>query len=305
MAGTNDDTSTELSPTYTYERPGTYMARFTATDPNGQSATVSVEVEVTAPPSECPQNNVRSDEFEGSSLDTNRWSIIRPDNTRPPTVENGSLNFPIDIGSLYGAGASARNIIVQPLPDDAVEVTAKITTEPLTENYQQAGLRVYQDDNNWASVHMIYAGGNRDFEFIYENTPTGGTTFTRNETADKLGGIPADSPNTYWVRLISDGSTLTAAYSWDGQTFNPVGRPADISGWAAPQVGPVALSDNAATFPVASFDWIRFNPDSSGGGGGGGGGGGNDITDGFDGTALGSDWDVVRQDQTLRSAAAR
>ncbi len=159
VAGTNDDTSTELSPTYTYERPGTYLARFTATDPNGQSATTSVEVEVTPPPSECPQDNVRSDEFEGNSLDTNRWSIIRPDNTRPPTVANGSLNFPIDVGSLYGTGMSARNIIVQPLPDGAVEVTAKITTEPLTENYQQAGLRVYAGDEDWASVHMIYAGG--------------------------------------------------------------------------------------------------------------------------------------------------
>ena len=32
VAGTTDDTSTQLSPTYTYERPGTYLARFTATD---------------------------------------------------------------------------------------------------------------------------------------------------------------------------------------------------------------------------------------------------------------------------------
>ena len=119
-------------------------------------------------------------------------------------------------------------------------MTAKITTDPLTENYQQAGLRVYQDDNNWASVHMIYAGTGRDFEFIYEN---GGNP--RNEAADKLGGIPADAPLTYWVRLVSDGSTLRAEYSYDGVEFDPVGRDADISGWAAPQVGPVALSDNA------------------------------------------------------------
>ena len=69
--------------------------------------------------------------------------MIRPDATRPPTVSGGNLNFPIDNGSLYGPGTSARNIIVQPLPDGDVEVTAKITTEPLIENYQQAGLRVY------------------------------------------------------------------------------------------------------------------------------------------------------------------
>jgi cytochrome c len=289
VAGTNEDTSTEQNPTYTYERPGTYMARFTATDPHGQSATSSVEVRVAAPPSQCPQDNVRSDEFDGDSLDTNRWTIIRPDNTRPPTVQGGALRFPIDQGSLYGPGTSARNIIVQPLPDGDVEVTAKITTEPLTENYQQAGLRVYDGDDNWASVHMIHAGGNRDFEFIYENAGN-----PRNEAADKLGGIPADSPLTYWVKLISDGSTLQAQYSWDGETFNPVGRPADISGWANPRVGPVALSDQAPSFPVASFDWIRFNPDGTGGGGGGQG-----IVDEFDGSQLGDDWDVVRQDQLL------
>ena len=36
---------------------------------------------------------------------------------------------------------------------------------------------------------MISAGGNRDFEFIYEANGN-----PRNEGADKLGGIPADSP---------------------------------------------------------------------------------------------------------------
>ena len=155
-------------------------------------------------PDECPIGGVRSDEFEGSELDTDRWSVIRPDGTRPPTVEGGFLRFPIDNGSIYGPGTSARNIVVQPLPAGNVSVTAKITTEPLVENYQQAGLRVYQDDNNWASVHMIRAGGARDFEFIYENAGN-----PRNEGADKLGGIPADSPHEYWVRLISNGSELT------------------------------------------------------------------------------------------------
>ena len=48
---------------------------------------------------------------------------------------------------------------------------------------------MYSDDDNWASVHMISAGGNRDFEFIYEDDGN-----PRNEGADKLGGIPADSP---------------------------------------------------------------------------------------------------------------
>ena len=144
---------------------------------------------------------------------------------------------------------------------------------------------------------MISANGVRDFEFIYENNGT-----PRNEGLDKLNGIPASSPHEYWVKLISDGSNLRAEYSFDGVDFDPVGRVADISGWSAPQVGPVALSDQATTYPVARFDWIRFNPDSSTGGGGGGGGGGAEtelFADEFDGTDVGAGWEVVRRDQAL------
>ena len=69
-------------------------------------------------------------------------------------------------------------------------------------------------------------------------------------------------------------------------------RPAaDTPAGTNPQIGPVALSDQAPSFPVASFDWIRFDPDGTGGGGGGGA----DVVDDFDGTALGSAWEVVRR----------
>jgi cytochrome c len=288
VAGTNDDTSTQQSPTYTYQRAGTYNATLTVTDPDGGHASATVQVAVTAA-GNCPANNLRSDEFDGSSLDTSRWDVIRPDNTRPPTVSGGNLNFPIDNGSLYEAGTSARNIVVQDLPNGAWEVTTKITTDPLTENYQQAGLRLYSDDNHWASVHMIYAGTGRDFEFIYENDGV-----ARNTAADKLGGIPADAPLTYYVRLASDGTDVRAYYSYDGQTFNLVGQPAPMGSFATPKIGPVALSDQAATYPVAHFDWIRFNPDEPVGGGGGG-----SFVDDFDGADLGAGWDVVRRDQQL------
>ncbi len=170
----------------------------------------------------------------------------------------------------------------------AWQATAKVTAEQLTENYHQAGLRVYSDDDNWASVHMISAGGQRDFEFIYESAGQ-----PRNEAADKLGGIPADAPTTYYVRIQSDGQQLTASYSYDGDTFFPVGRPAPLESFADPRIGPVALSDAAPSVPDAFFDWIRFEPDGSGGGGGG-----SEVVDDFNGTALESPpWAVVRQNQ--------
>ena len=221
VPGTTEDTSTEQDPTFIYERAGNYTATLTVTDPTGQRGRASVEVQVTSG-EECPTGPVRSDEFDGDSLDTNRWEVLRSaDNFE---VADGQLRLPIDNGSIYGPGTSAQNIIVQDTPEGAWQVTAKITAEQLTENYHQAGLRVYSDDDNWASVHMISAGGQRDIEFIYESAGQ-----PRNEAADKLGGIPATAPTTYYVRLVSDGEQLTAFYSFDGDEFLPVGRPGSLS----------------------------------------------------------------------------
>ena len=130
---------------------------------------------------------------------------------------------PHPAGSLYGPGGNAEDIIVQPAPEGDWQVTTKVTAD-VTENYQQAGLRVYSDDENWASVHLISAGGNRDVEFIYEAQGS-----ARNNAEDKLGGVPADFPTTYYVRLTSDGTDLRASYSTDGETFTPVGRPAPMT----------------------------------------------------------------------------
>ena len=243
VPGTTTDTSTELDPTYTYERPGNYTATLTVTDPTGQKGTASIEIEVTG--DECPTGPVRSDEFDGDALDTNRWAVLRSNDTFE--VADGQLRLPIDNGSIYAGGTSAQNIIVQDTPEGAWQATAKVTAEQLTENYHQAGLRVYSDDDNWASVHMIHAGGQRDFEFIYESAGQ-----PRNEAADKLGGIPADAPTTYYVRIQSDGEQLTASYSYDGDTFFPVGRPAPLESFADPRIGPVALSDPPRRCPTPS-----------------------------------------------------
>ena len=113
----------------------------------------------TGAPNQCDQN-AKSDEFNGNSLDLNRWTVRRSlDNFN---VTNGELVLPIDNGSIYQGGTSAGNIITQPTPSGTWTVTAKVRVAELNQNYQQAGLRVYSDDDNWASVHMISAGGNRD-----------------------------------------------------------------------------------------------------------------------------------------------
>ena len=164
---------------------------------------------------------------------------------------------------MYGAGTTAKNIIVQDAPDGEWMATAKISATALNENYQQAGLRVWADDDNWASVHMISAGGNRDFEFIYEANGN-----PRNEGADKLGGIPADAPLDVLRadrlrRHEPDRVLLLRRHHVPARSAGP----RSLATFADPKIGPAALSDQAPTVPMARFDWIRFDPDGSGGGG--------------------------------------
>src|SRR5918999_265853 len=249
VSGTTSDTSTQADPTYTYEQAGNYTATLTVTDADGGKATTTVGVRVTRPVNQCPTGPVRSDEFDGTSLDTERWTVLRPDPEFPVTVSGGSLNMTVDNGSIYAGGTSATNIVVQDAPDGEWMATAKITTTPLTENYQQAGLRVYAGDDNWASVHMISAGGLRQFEFLHEANGT-----PRNTDADKV-TIDSGSPWTYYVRLTSDGTDLRASYSFDGTTFTNVGQLGSLSTFTDPKIGPVALSGDhpTTTKPVASF----------------------------------------------------
>ena len=290
VTGTNADTSTQEDPTYTYVNAGTYTAKVTVTDAQGIKASTTVDVRVTGAPNQCDQN-AKSDEFNGTGLDLNRWTVRRSLNNI--TVADGQLVLPIDNGSIYQGGTSAGNIITQPTPSGVWTVTAKVRVAELNQNYQQAGLRVYSDDDNWASVHMISAGGARQFEFIYESAGN-----PRNEAADHSEVLPENAPLSYYVRIHSDGTNLTGSYSFDGDTFTSVGRPAPLSTFSNPGIGPVALSDQAANKPNSYFDWVHFDPDT------GSGGGGTTVLDEFNGTDIATPpWDVVRRDQGMTVGA--
>ena len=106
VPGTTTDTSTQEDPNYTYTAPGNYTATVTVTDASGGKSTASVEVRVTRPLDECPTGPVRSDEFDGTALDLNRWTVLRPDAANPLSVSDGNLNLPIANGSMYGAGTT-------------------------------------------------------------------------------------------------------------------------------------------------------------------------------------------------------
>ncbi|GAA5145601.1 hypothetical protein GCM10023340_15200 [Nocardioides marinquilinus] len=274
------DTATTPDATWSYDEPGTYVARLTVTDESGGVGSAAVTIRVLA---QCGVQ--KSDEFDGSSLN-GKWTVEDPSGA--VAVDGGSLRLPIQSGSMYGPGGNAVDRVSQAAPDGPWTITAKLTAD-LTENYHQAGLRIFADQDNWASVHMVTVNGARQMEFIYENAGS-----PRNGAGDNT-PVATDFPTTYYVRLISDGTDVTAAYSADGTTFTPVGQPAPLSAFASgPKVGPHALSGGAGSQPTASFDWIRFDPDGTSGGS-------TEASDEFDGTALDKcRWNAIVREDTSK-----
>ena len=131
---------------------------------------MEIDIEAYPPLASCPGN----DDFDGTALDRNRWSVVRED-ANFLSVDGGTLNLNAQPGEdIHGGATGQRNIVLQDLPDSGPwTATARVTWNP-TVNYQNAGLVIYTDDANWIKSGMVWSNG-RAFEAFKElnNNATG------------------------------------------------------------------------------------------------------------------------------------
>ncbi len=88
-----------------------------------------------------------SDEFNGSLGP--QWSWIREDQTKHSFV-NGQLSITVN-GDLYRNANNATNLLLENPPGSNYVIETRITFDP-NQNYQQAGLLVYSDDDHYIKV---------------------------------------------------------------------------------------------------------------------------------------------------------
>ena len=204
-------------------------------------------------------------------------------------VGGGTLQIPAAAGDVYQGRNDAKNLVLRDAPDGPWEAIAKVDFKGTTQ-YHQAGIMLRGDDDNLVKFGRIAhtTAGAEKFEFISETNAV-----ARNEAADSTGNLPAGFPNEYYVRITSDGTNVTGAYSTDGAGWTPVGRPAAIP--AGAQIGLFAFGEASTTGGVAAFD--SFSLTTPGDGGGGGGPAGPSRDDQFDGGTLDKDrWNAIVRD---------
>ncbi|NYI03850.1 ThuA domain-containing protein [Allostreptomyces psammosilenae] len=290
-------TATGADTTHTYTRAGEYRAQVTVTDARGARSSQSVAIQVEGGNETNPCLTGRSDGFDGTALDGDRWTVIREN--QDLAVRDGHLVLPLTATDIYGTGNSGTpNIVLQPLPDGAWQATAKVTL-PARLAYQQAGLIVYGDDDNYAKMVMQGrstgdpSADSRIFQFIREEAGNPGEVAESNTAA-----LGADFPDTFFVRFTSDGENLRASYSADGATFVDMPQTKALAGIENPRIGLFGLANRAEALPVtATVDYFHITPDDTATA--------PEPSDEFDGTELDAcRWTgVVRPDAAARQVA--
>lgn len=280
---------------FSFTEPDTYVIRVRLTDAGGAVRELEQTIEVEAPEvGLCFAG--RSDGFDGDQLDTDRWdNNVRVNQNL--VVSDGVLSIPAEVGDLYqNSSPLTPNLVLQEMPDGAFTMDTKVNI-PARIGYQQAGLLIYTDDNNYMKLTVQARSGNttpdaagRVIQMAKEDDAVASETNTA--------GLGAGFPDTVYLRLVSDGTTVTGYYSADGETYTQMAATRTMAGIDGnPRIGLFAAastSSQAGSSPtvVADFDWFRVTPDDTALP--------PSPDDTFEGTALDPcRWTVVNEDTSL------
>jgi regulation of enolase protein 1 (concanavalin A-like superfamily) len=164
------------------------------------------------------------DAFDGK-LGLN-WKPVRPDASHVSLTKTpGALTLTTQRGSIhgeetkdeFGGGVKAKNLylIDNPLaPGGDFVVTTCVNGFTPETSYQQAGLIVYNDDDNYLKFGYEYnwrnAGGGQAFCILTETDAKSEFQYLDTEHS----GL-----KRYWVRLTKHGNRYEYAFSTDGKSF--------------------------------------------------------------------------------------
>jgi hypothetical protein len=192
--------------------------------------------------------NYYSDEFEINTLnsawswvrgDSNNWRFSGPAGRR----DFGYLGIRTQAGDLGGHN-NAENLLLRYPPPGDYEISTKVDFWGSNSlNYQQGGLLIYQDDDNYLKLASIYRNGYK-LELQAEI----------NGAIVQQAAIPSALSTP--LKIIRVGNSYSGYYSVDGMTWRGLGHSVTVD-WANPRVGLMAFSELDVQQIGAYFDWFR------------------------------------------------
>lgn len=185
-----------------------------------------------------------SDEFNSSSLDRERWTIVNED-PGAWRLQNGKLVITTQDGDVWGSRFDLRNVFLQsPLPGD-FEIVARVELR-VQRNFDQAFLIIWGDHNNYIRLSHAYVGGRR-WQIVRE---LNGEVY-REEVPNTIG-------DNVWMKITKRGRSYQCEVSLAGQKWWPVGPPL-AADFPEIQVGLGAACPGAGRRIDAEFDFFRVD----------------------------------------------
>nr|WP_237448441.1 family 16 glycoside hydrolase [Nocardioides flavescens] len=205
-------------------------------------------LDVKAPaPVACTPVASPNDTFDGTALDTCRWTNVLNEDASGYRVSGGKLEIDAKSGDLSGAQTDAKNLVLQPVVggDTSTWMTETTLSVDGSDDYLQAGLLVWGDNGNYGKV------------VVMRHPQNGWVTelgrVTNGNLAYQNAKLVDGQQQAITLRMWSDGELLRGAYSVDdGTTWVPIGDGLGVAGLSNPLVGLAAY--NGTGKERASFD---------------------------------------------------
>jgi len=181
-------------------------------------------------PSDAAQAEIEFREYDGFDGELAlKWEPVRHDPTHVSLTKHpGKLTITTQRGTIHGnekvddlsEGTQAKNLYL--IRNPAAEsgdfvMTTRIESFAPTTHWQQAGLMVYDDDDNYVKCSLEW---NRQAPsqvvpvFLQET----------NQQSDYSSVTPKEGSESHWLRVTKRGKLYEFAYSTDGDSYTVVGE---------------------------------------------------------------------------------
>jgi len=159
--------------------------------------------------SACPQH-VQSDEFNGTGVDTDKWTFVDPIGDSALQVTSGRAEISMPAGSRHDLWTGADEVprLLQAAPDVDFEVEAKFDSAVST-GYQMQGIVVEQDADDLLRVET-HNDGRTNYLFIAQ---------IRAGVAEKIASRAIPASASFYLRVGRAGNNWTVRYSHDGAAW--------------------------------------------------------------------------------------
>jgi regulation of enolase protein 1 (concanavalin A-like superfamily) len=158
-----------------------------------------------------------NDEFNEPTLNTALWHWVNEDpETWSLTKYPGYMTISPRTGDIYEGSTDAKNILLQDAPGDwTIETKLECSIRPYA-TYQQGGIIVYQDMDNY--IKFEWEANRSNSTIIQVCREVNGSP-----TASSINGNVVGEDNTLWLRIVKNGNQYSCYYSVDGINFTQVG----------------------------------------------------------------------------------